>query len=58
MGNVTVLVDAHALKAGLLAGEHRDPFNRVLAAQSLLDGVGILSIDPALSDLGAERIWE
>ncbi len=52
------ITPAHALKAGLLPGKHRDPFDRMLAAQSLLEGVGILSIDPALSDLGAERIWE
>lgn len=56
MGNVTVLVDTHALLWWWAQPDKLSP--RVLAAPSLLEGVGTLSIDPALSDLGAERIWE
>ena len=48
----------HALRAGTLPGEHRDPFDRMLAAQSLIEGVPVASTDPSLSALGAERIWE
>lgn len=48
----------HALRAGSLPGDHRDPFDRMLAAQSLIEEFPVLSIDPALSTLGAERIWE
>lgn len=47
----------HALKAGSLAGDHRDPFDRMLAAQSLIEGIPIASVDETLSGLGAERIW-
>jgi PIN domain nuclease of toxin-antitoxin system len=47
----------HALKAGTLPGDHRDPFDRMLAAQSLLESIPLLSPDTALSALGAERLW-
>ena len=48
----------HALRAGRLPGEHRDPFDRMLAAQSLIEDTPVLSRDPALSELGAARIWD
>lgn len=47
----------HALKAGALPGEHRDPFDRMLAAQGLLESVPVVSADIAVADLGAERLW-
>ena len=47
----------HALRAGALPGDHRDPFDRMLAAQSMLEGFPIVSIDEALGSLGAERLW-
>ncbi|HEX7729117.1 MAG TPA: type II toxin-antitoxin system VapC family toxin [Terracidiphilus sp.] len=47
----------HALRAGLLAGEHRDPFDRMLAAQALLEGLPILSADQQLEAFGVRRIW-
>jgi PIN domain nuclease of toxin-antitoxin system len=49
--------DDHALKAGFLKGEHRDPFDRLIAAQSLIEGVPLISRDPALSAFGCEVIW-
>ena len=48
---------AHALKAGALPGGHRDPFDRMIAAQSTLEGLAVVSGDAAISGLGAERIW-
>jgi PIN domain nuclease of toxin-antitoxin system len=48
----------HALRAGSLIGEHRDPFDRMLASQSLIEGMPVASIDTALSGLGAERLWQ
>ena len=47
----------HALRAGLLAGEHRDPFDRMLAAQALLEGLPVLSADQQLEAFGVRRIW-
>jgi PIN domain nuclease of toxin-antitoxin system len=48
----------HALRAGRLPGAHRDPFDRMLAAQGLLEELPVISADPAISSLGAARIWE
>jgi PIN domain nuclease of toxin-antitoxin system len=48
----------HAIKAGSLPGPHRDPFDRMIAAQSILEGLPVVSSDAALSALGAERVWE
>jgi len=36
---------------------HRDPFDRLLAAQSIGNGLPILSADPALDLFGVTRIW-
>ena len=48
----------HALKAGGLEVEHRDPFDRMLAAQSLLEGVPLLTNDRAFQLFGdLETIW-
>jgi PIN domain nuclease of toxin-antitoxin system len=47
----------HALKAGALAADHRDPFDRMLAAQALMEGFTVVTRDPALSALGAATAW-
>ena len=48
---------AHAELAGSLPGAHGDPFDRMLIAQSLLEGVPILSADEAFDGFGVSRIW-
>lgn len=47
----------HALKAGKLNGEHRDPFDRMLAAQAQAEEATLVSSDAALKSLGCELIW-
>lgn len=48
----------HALTAGLLDWEHRDPFDRVLAAQSLLESVPLVTGDRALAAFpGVRVVW-
>jgi PIN domain nuclease of toxin-antitoxin system len=48
---------AHGLAAGNLAGTHRDPFDRLLAAQSIVERISIMTVDARLRDLGAEVVW-
>jgi PIN domain nuclease of toxin-antitoxin system len=48
----------HALMAGGFAAPHADPFDRMLAAQAIVEGIPILSRDAALDVFGCERIWE
>ena len=51
------LTVAHAHRAGLLKGDHRDPFDRMLAAQSLTEDLPIVTRDPAIAAFGARTIW-
>lgn len=46
-----------ALRAGRLVAEHRDPFDRMLAAQALALDIPVLSPDSLLDQFGIRRIW-
>jgi PIN domain nuclease of toxin-antitoxin system len=48
---------AVALRAGRFTNQHRDPFDRVIAAQALADDIPVLSSDRQLDGFGIERIW-
>ena len=43
------VVSAHALAAGLFAVDHRDPFDRMLAAQAIAEAVPLLTDDPIMA---------
>jgi PIN domain nuclease of toxin-antitoxin system len=47
----------HALLSGNYTHPHRDPFDRMLAAQAELEGLPIISRDKALVQFGAKLIW-
>lgn len=47
----------HALKAGSYPSAHRDPFDRMLAAQSALEGLPLVTRDPAFDDFGIQTLW-
>lgn len=47
----------HALRAGALTGRHRDPFDRMLVAQALSEGLLIVSKDASFDQYGVERRW-
>ena len=46
-----------ALRAGRLVAEHRDPFDRMIAAQALALDVQVLSPDVQLDKFGVRRVW-
>lgn len=48
---------AHAHRAGWLDGAHRDPFDRMLAAQSIIEGLPVATRDRDLRRLGATTVW-
>ncbi len=48
---------AHAQRAGSWPQPHRDPFDRMLAAQSALEELPIVSRDPALPQFGIVPVW-
>jgi PIN domain nuclease of toxin-antitoxin system len=47
----------HALRAGRLPGTHRDPFDRMLAAQARIEDLPIVSNDRVFDVYGVTRIW-
>jgi len=51
-----IMVD-HVARLEELPAHHRDPFDRVLIAQSLEEGWPIVSVDPFLKAYPVELIW-
>ena len=47
----------HALAAGLLTGDRRDPFDRLLAAQALKERLVVVTRDREIAAFGCEVIW-
>ena len=47
----------HGYDAGMLPGAHRDPFDRMLAAQARAEGLMLASTDPAFRSLGVSTFW-
>ncbi|HEY5832023.1 MAG: type II toxin-antitoxin system VapC family toxin [Hyphomicrobiaceae bacterium] len=47
----------HGYEAGRLPGPHRDPFDRMLAAQALAEDLVLVSADPAFNALGVSTFW-
>jgi len=48
---------AHGLRAGSYQQAHRDPFDRLLAAQAELEGLQLVSLDPALASFPCRLLW-
>lgn len=46
-----------ALRSARLPGEHRDPFDRIVAAHALAEDIAVMSPDKALDSFGVRRIW-
>jgi PIN domain nuclease of toxin-antitoxin system len=36
---------------------HKDPFDRLLAATALVEGLTLISVDPAFEAYGLQRLW-
>ena len=47
----------HGQAAGALPGPHRDPFDRMLIAQAMLDDLVLVSNERAFSAYGVRRLW-
>lgn len=57
-GFTTMAVElAHAVRAGSLPRIHGDPFDRLLVAQAQVEGIPILTADPAIGRYDVEVIW-
>ena len=48
---------AHAARAGNLTIAHKDPFDRLLIAQSLIEGAPLVSNETLFDGFGVQRVW-
>jgi PIN domain nuclease of toxin-antitoxin system len=47
----------HGQRAGLLTGEHRDPFDRILIAQAQAENLLLVSNEKLFDGFGIQRVW-
>lgn len=47
----------HALAAGALRISHRDPFDRLLIAQAIVEGMTLVSNERIFDAAGVSRLW-
>ncbi len=53
---VSIRVD-HAERQVVLPFHHRDPFDRMLASQAVVEGIPLVSADAIFDAYGVTRIW-
>ena len=56
MASLVVTLD-HAVRAGSYSATHGDPFDRMLAAQAELDGLILVTRDPAFRQFPVNVLW-
>jgi PIN domain nuclease of toxin-antitoxin system len=47
----------HGQAVGALPGPHKDPFDRMLIAQAMLDGMVLVSNEQRFDSYGVRRLW-
>lgn len=48
---------AHGQTAGALSGPHKDPFDRMLIAQAMLEDMALVSNEQQFDAYGVRRLW-
>ena len=48
---------AHVGQVAVMSFHHRDPFDRLIVAQALVEGIPVVGRDPAFDPYGVQRIW-
>jgi PIN domain nuclease of toxin-antitoxin system len=48
---------AHGQAAGSLSGPYRDPFDRMLMSQAMIDGMVLVSDETRFDSYGVRRLW-
>jgi PIN domain nuclease of toxin-antitoxin system len=51
------ILPPHIRLAACIESAHRDPFDRLLAAQARVEGLILVTTDPAFATLGAATLW-
>ena len=52
-----VVTEAHAMLGGLSENDHRDPFDRLIAAQAIVEQMVVVTRDPKIAAFGCAVIW-
>lgn len=47
----------HAHLAAEIDHPHRGPFDRLIAAQSIIENIPVMTVDAAIGELGAKVVW-
>ena len=47
----------HATRVETLPAHHRDPFDRLLIAQALIEAIPIVGVDTTFDLYGVQRLW-
>lgn len=47
----------HSVKAGVYSNAHRDPFDRILAAQANLEKAVLVTLDPVFAEFECQVLW-
>ena len=47
----------HANVAGKLVSEHKDPWDHMLAAQSIVEDMSVMTVDSRIAEMGARVVW-
>ena len=48
---------SHSAKVRQFSNQHRDPFDQMLAAQSLVEEMPLISVDKKMDSFGATVVW-
>ena len=56
--NILPIIPAHLDTLASLSYHHRDPFDRLIIAQSIVEQIPIISRDMTFNAYPVERIWE
>ena len=51
------VTSAHGLLACGFDAEHRDPFDRIIAAQAIIERATLVTTDPAMAHFGVDILW-
>jgi PIN domain nuclease of toxin-antitoxin system len=55
--DVLPITVAHLVQVSTLPLHHRDPFDRLLIAQAIVEQIPIVSVDPAFDAYPVQRLW-
>ncbi len=56
LGILPITVE-YAERLSALPPHHKDPFDRLMIAQALVDGIAVVGVDAAFDAYGVTRIW-